>query len=124
MREIKFRAWNKRKPEMIYFNLYKPIVKDWWSHIKETTMQYTGFLDDKGVEICEGDILENGNGVYLKVYYCREKAMFRQQVCSKKNVEKTGYEWQEKIEGRTDLSFRHNFKKIIGNIYENPELLK
>ena len=126
MREIKFRAWFEPEVKMIYMHGEIHISTFLGKYVSTNSklMQFTGLKDKNGKEIYEGDVVENGNGVYLIIYYDNGKAMFRQRVCSKKNVEEQGYEWQEKIEDRTDLSLEENWKEIIGNKFENPELLE
>jgi uncharacterized phage protein (TIGR01671 family) len=133
MREIKFRAWQPKSKKMLdlqkitplaispgiaYEGVFVPFTND------VIVMQFTGALSDDKVEIYEGDILENGNGVWLEVYWNEDFLQFKQRVFNKRNVESLGYEWQEDPKDRTDVDLRFNFKKIIGNIYENPELLK
>lgn len=140
MREIKFRAWEistKRMHTVEYLNLVGGIGiidvdKDEegdWVQVQRlidmgdlVLMQYTGLKDKNGKEIYEGDIVQNGNGVYLKIYWNDGLCQFRQRVCSKENVEKQGYKWSK--ENPTDMDLQFNMKEIIGNIYENPELLK
>lgn len=76
-------------------------------------MQFTGLLDSKGNEIYEGDILANPDGYKGKasiVKWNDEGAyfhVFRGETSS-------GYT----LKGETSRA------EIIGNIYENPELLK
>ena len=70
--------------------------------------------------IYEGDVIKNANGIYLEVYWNSLECMFKQKVCNQENVESLGYEWMD--EDRTDIDMHYNFKTIIGNIYENPEL--
>lgn len=88
------------------------IIQDGVAHeIDVTTLgQYTGLKDSKGVEIFKGDIVSLDEFVALtatvvgQVKY-DEGCYF---------IDRTSYplnKWSDKI-------------KIIGNIYENPELLK
>ena len=107
MREIKFRAWNKRRNEMVRFDLFNPLVRNWWEHVKETTMQYTGLKDCKGKEIYEGDIVEvridgMGTGHKHPVVWDNDDAT---------------YKFGHAMLGGSDV-------EIIGNIYENKELLE
>ena len=67
----------------------------------ETVGQYTGLKDKSGVEIFEGDIVETIDGEITKVYWDNEDSGF-----------KFGRGW-----ATDDI-------KVIGNIYENPELYK
>lgn len=78
-------------------------------------MQSTGLVDKNGKEIYEGDILTDGSIKYL-VRFEEEKACFIMKpiLCGKTLFKK--YE---------ELSKRYmHYYEIIGNIYENPELLK
>ena len=135
MREVKFEIVARN----IHFNEIRrhvyTIQEIWDGRLIETWLrsdncellarrEFTGFQDDNGIDIYEGDINQNGNGVWLEVYWNAEQAMFKQRVFNKRNVEDLGYEWQENPEDRTDVELFWNFKNIIGNIYENPELLK
>ena len=124
MRDIKFRAWKKTDtPEMftnitsvdfkervigIDFPISKQTVRaDVESLDNIVLMQYTGMKDVKGVEIYEGDILQS-------------KHYFRYQVVFKGDC------WR--CESLKNNRFKNRFigrdLKVIGNIYENPELLE
>lgn len=114
MREIKFRAWDKVNKVMedeqtalaIQFN--GQIIGKNFEHSNDTfeIMQYTGLKDKNGKEIFEGDIIEH--------YYHGLSEVFYQN---------GGYKINGKLSvvGFGSLS---RATRIIGNIYENPELIK
>ena len=105
MREIKFRAWDKVNGEMtLHDSFYE--VQSWNRQGPELynyeLMQYTGLKDKNGVEIYEGDIISH-HGTRDKVYW-------------------GGIGW-EPFEGRMEDPHDSEKYKIIGNLYENPELM-
>ena len=112
-REIKFRAYDITNKTMI--NRLSPVwfEENYWqdddfevcaNNCGFTLMQYTGLKDKNGREIYEGDIVEwqAGTGRYKELRTCRAEVKFENQ---KYNV------WL------SDAMI------IVGNIYENPELL-
>jgi len=121
MREIKFRAWDKRMKEMfnnvflagcrIYKN--KPLM--WIEHdngfnklFQGELMQFTGLKDKNGKEIYEGDIVKYMVGPWeqiCEVYF--SDGMFK--------VKTDTLAWEC---GNDPVTI-----EVIGNIYENPELL-
>ena len=128
MKNLKFRAWNKRSQKMfandeliiwngcIYANDRKKLTCDYlkgWSILDKYLMQSTGLFDKKGAEIFEGDILadldESGDElVYLYVIYKDGKFMAVEN-------EEHGYS--------ADLIDCTTYHSVVGNIYENAELL-
>lgn len=116
MREIKFRAWDKLNKEMFNVEIIdfqeRKLYKDSVSYCKFENielMQYTGLKDMKGKEIYEGDIVTLHNGKY-KVIFNTEEARFVLR----------------DDEFELEIPFTNNNNKrmeIVGNIYENSELL-
>ena len=133
MRTIKFRGKNICSDEWIYGTAVKTQIGDFiiaedtpqnphicpqygymevgefaevWSN---TIGQFTSLYDKNGKEIYEGDILDF-NGIIIEV--CFVRGVFALLCNGDLDEELCG-------DCRTDL-----FAKIIGNIYDNPELLK
>ncbi|BET14723.1 YopX family protein [Fusobacterium vincentii] len=122
MREIKFRAWIKELNEIReveYINFWKKMISFPNKFCKEyylnadfdeiELMQYTGLKDIRGKEIYEGDIVTLHNSRY-KVIFNTEEARFVLR--------------DDEFEMNIPFTNNNNERmEIIGNIYENPELL-
>ena len=125
----KFRAWDRTRNEMNYKvmvgncdtddeNWTCPIIwieeKKDWLHFDdyECIMQSTGLKDKNGKEIFEGDIVKMSKDVSVDTTYYEV-------------VRRRGgaYSLESKQHG-CDLWIRHTDCEIIGNVYENPELLE
>ena len=122
MRTIKFRGKSILTDEWFYGDLvhsadnkrFGILVNDKDSYDEcevalDTVGQFIGLYDCNGKEIYEGDILDF-NGLTVEVRFVRGAFAFLVN----------GY-LDDELYGdcRTDL-----FAKVIGNVYENPELLK
>jgi uncharacterized phage protein (TIGR01671 family) len=120
MREIKFRVWDKKRKIMrevseIYYNGSVFVEKKNRFPARgdliigkdlSDLMQYTGLKDKNGVEIYEGDIIESTWN------YNKGVVMWS---------EDTG-EWIDIDDCNEDKKYKAS--TVIGNIYENPELIK
>lgn len=125
----KFRAWLKEENKMIivdtmnWFDDEFESIGDGITFLrgadKVELMQSTGLFDKNGKEIFEGDILEvTDKHSWLEVVsYSQEKAMFV--------TEEINREFKVPESPLYDLSDSTFLKfEVIGNIYENPELLE
>jgi len=128
MREIKFRVWDSKK--MIGNNLD---IEDLMSGIllfkpSFIWMQFTGLKDGKGIEVYKGDILRTP---CKQTFYIKKPNVhgLGAEMGKRETVGIVVCEWDS-----YGFKFRHINKgmynisvpkfEIIGNIYENPELLK
>ena len=127
MREIRFRAWDKKTKQWICVG-YAPlgevtlfgVVEQWLMEHKEPNQtmldrfgdveesQFTGLKDKHGNPIYEGDIVKHRNGI-KQVVYDDSSASFQMglsnHVLDQELVPYDGIE-------------------VIGNIYQNSELIK
>jgi uncharacterized phage protein (TIGR01671 family) len=140
MKKIKFRAWDKVEQRMFYTVEYIGL-RDEVVHIRSVNirndemrmdfngdryidkyfnyqdilfddivlMQYIGIKDKNGVKIYEGDILYNEFQGNMFVKFCDSNTCY--MLVDKQGMNKF-------------LKHTKRLYEVIGNIYENPELLK
>lgn len=91
------------------------LAHSWWVMADEDTIgQYTGLKDKNGVEIYEGDIVEYKD-------FSGGLLLFKEQPKSK-GVVKINLAKGIYLKGMG--TFEGQKVEVIGNVYENPELLK
>jgi uncharacterized phage protein (TIGR01671 family) len=130
MREILFRAWDKNLSTMVriislnfrhecgYILANHPdsvkLGRDDTYMLDKADceiMQFTGLTDANKEKVFEGDILDEGFGSYFIVVWDDDWAKFKLQYVSSKNIQYP--EWNR---GKKMI--------IVGNVHQNPELLK
>ncbi|MDK2932375.1 MAG: hypothetical protein PWP27_185 [Clostridiales bacterium] len=137
--KIKFRVWDKKNNRMITpkkFTTIKPVIdfngnlgvmdtyKNWhWHGIvpedEYELMLFTGLLDKNDREIYEGDILKDTDNEIYYVDFIRGCFYLKTNYKSFPHLGWT--EWLPMCE--IDRLVNPTEFEIIGNIYENPELL-
>lgn len=128
MREIKFRAWDKSHQEMldwVYLITQHSMAIFATSEGYFELMQYTGLEDRNGVEIYEGDIVKCGEPENYEVAWDDIDGTL---VLRRPRKPKKAYDWGPRKDGKVYYGFRFSKSRelieVIGNLYENPELLK
>ena len=121
--KLKFRAWLKKKQEMdneidhiswLEDELY--CIGDGITYMVSAKdlvlMQSTGLVDKNGKEIFEGDIVKMSKDVYSEPTYYEVVRHYG-----------GAYRLESKQHG-CELWLRHTDCEVVGNIYENRELLE
>ena len=128
-REIKFRLWDTNEKEFVEpkqiavkgnGEVMADTGKEWIEDIDKDyfiVMQYTGLKDKNGKEIYERDIVECGYGKGEVIF--KSGCFWVQWIDDKEAY----MEWLHSRKG-TYIRTDDELFEIIGNIYENPELLK
>ena len=148
MREIKFRAWHKEKKimgEVLGIDiLHKEIFfsngdVDCYEHVDFKNielMQYTGMKDVTEKEIYEGDVVKLiHTGIEISADRLEdlkrfvgiikyENGIFKIVKKEKSLIESKYFEMEQKKVSEIFIYSKLYDLEVVGNIYENPELLK
>lgn len=111
---FKFRTWHKPTNTMEYNGLWTG--RDWDKKLTDCNiviMQCTGLKDKNGKLIYEGDIIKNWDNRKYEIIWQNEAACFLVQNIKTKCKQ-----------GIYSLISLDNSLEVIGNIYENSELLE
>lgn len=130
MRKIKFRAYDTLRNEylsegQILLSIkrgerpndgvqYLDVISDHDKYEDRFILEeYTGYCDKNGVEVFEGDIILNHlNNIYVVMHYGGNLIL----------SDEYGMPWNDFT--LVGISLKYMDYKIIGNIHDNPELLK
>lgn len=125
MREIKFRAWDRKFKKWTSYSIDDGLLmfyndhEECWETDQEgerfILCQYTGLKNFNGKEIYEGDIVRAvgySDWIGVAKYFDKNPAFVFEAI--DKNYRGSRY----------SMTQFERYVKILGNIYENPELLK
>lgn len=116
-RVIKFRAWSPTLKKMLDDKQSKLTLLNQIEcgvQLDCIVMQFTGIINNQGQEIYEGDIIETPFGIKNKVFWYNHRWCYGNQF----NKDGTPITWIE-FNARNDKE-----NKVIGNIFQHPDLLK
>ena len=136
MRPIKFRVWNRPFKRMHAISCLQVsedgidmLTTDGDHYQLDPTqgelMQYTGLHDSKGLEIYEGDILkvteEDENSYTAPVIWGgKDYPAFDLDA----HYVPDGWYYEANILSTLEAGLGNSLYEVVGNIYENPELLE
>lgn len=128
MREIKFRVWDERDKVLVNWEDAEetPLLFDAFKGKEAIAQQFTGLLDKNGKEIYEGDIMRQPWS------YCDIWNNFKKMsgehiltVCWCNCWTQVGWRLRDYTqENQYGINIDTEIAEIIGNIFENPELIK
>lgn len=115
MRETKFRAWNQSTRQMLPYKI--SIMNALINSYSDDTlifMEYLGVQDINKKEICEGDFVKSKSGFVYEVKWDNKNCAFIFF------MQKQGWKrWRV-----TKATITRYKIEIIGNVYNNPELIE
>lgn len=120
MREILFRGKRRDTGEWVYGSLQifkgysifdRDYYKNFFTVIGNTVGQFTGLLDKSGMKVFEGDIVNARNSLH------------KDRIIYKVVYDENGFYYRDE-DGVCWHPYNLDNARVIGNIYDNPELLE
>jgi uncharacterized phage protein (TIGR01671 family) len=123
MKEYKFRIYSFVSKYFIYFDVYEGVPQG-IAHGVSEPQEYTGLQDKDGKEIYCGDIVElhtaaNDKAKDVKDNHCGLYEIYWDRKYKLKEIKSN---WFFKVIDNDCANF--NIMKVVGNVFENSELLK
>lgn len=136
-REIKFRIWDKEKKRFLnrkeihdigefYYNGFMGECEKTGECEEYSMQQFTGIKDKNGKEIYEGDIVHEKWNDGINFNEENQVMVWNEKYCAWmmrgiKNWNKKSDKWDSYLGHHEKIKDKF---EVIGNLYENPDLLK
>jgi uncharacterized phage protein (TIGR01671 family) len=122
-RIIKYRAWDTIDCEWKYSGYPNMPMSQFWQNVEDgiyiNVCEFTGLHDKNGKEIWEGDIVDTDTDKGMQVHI----GGYWETVGGNGNGVHISNKNETRVFGVSPFN-QDNAIEVIGNIYENPELLK
>lgn len=141
IREIKFRAYDKKQKRIMLHFAEPDLCLEYgllaWESVEYPgicnipglpsiedleIMQFTGLKDKNGKEIYEGDILATSNSDPQYDIWDKDENGLSVVIWEQESFGWSGSKWWVTVD--EDSVYDMDFVEVVGNIHENPELLK
>ena len=115
----KIRAWDKKYNVMVELCIDSINELTWSGNYKKDgdysgLMQFTGLHDKNGKEVFEGDVLKDDKGQFGQVLWAHNSWLIE--------WDERDYQGHRIYNTMTDDCF--GYGEVVGNVFENPELIK
>ncbi len=121
-RPLKFRAWDTEKQRMCYDGVGR--IFEYHDCMDHPIMQFSGLQDKHRKDIYEGDIVRRSDALPMNGRECVRIPMAPHRVFFSEGAFRLRRSSKSTKFPLHSSVIRQNGIEVIGNIYENPELLR
>lgn len=102
------------------FEIFSPPVIRWFKVSSETICQFTGFYDKNGNRIWDNDIVNTNSNLRAQIKF----GLYSNSFSTRKYHQGFYMDFMDNEYYRHELGYWAGKSVVIGNIFDNPELLQ